>query len=143
MGPTALRPIRKTKQWSSGLLKNTSVTAGDLNPHSADQKHQSLNSVILTARPGHFHIFSFHSGVDLDTDVQPGSVSFFFFPLNLPGGKPRSFDCFNLDCFLTTTGSYCWKVSTSSRSFLSTGWPVVWNKKLRYLNNWSKKRNCF
>ena len=41
MGPTALRPIRKTKQWLS-------VTAGDSNPHSADQKHQSLNSVLYT-----------------------------------------------------------------------------------------------
>ena len=54
MGPTALRPIRRTKQWLSVLLKDTSVTAGDLNPHSADQKHQSLNSVLLTARPRHF-----------------------------------------------------------------------------------------
>ena len=31
-------------------LKDTSVTAGDSNPHSADQKHQSLNSVLLTVR---------------------------------------------------------------------------------------------
>ena len=30
-------------------LKDTSVTAGDSNPHSADQKHQGLNSVLLTA----------------------------------------------------------------------------------------------
>ena len=45
MGPTALRPIRRTKQWLSVLLKDTSVTAGDSNPHSADQKHQSLNSL--------------------------------------------------------------------------------------------------
>ena len=41
MGPTALHPIRRTKQWLSVLLKETSVTAGDSNPHSADQKHQS------------------------------------------------------------------------------------------------------
>ena len=58
MGPTALRPIRRTKQWLSVLLKDTSVTAGDSNPHSADQKHQSLNSVLLTARPRHFHSVS-------------------------------------------------------------------------------------
>ena len=32
-------------------LKDTSVTAGDWNPHSADQKHQSLNSVLLAAGP--------------------------------------------------------------------------------------------
>ena len=51
MGPTALRPIPGTKQWLSVLLRDTSVTAGDLNPHSADQKHQSLNSVRLPARP--------------------------------------------------------------------------------------------
>ena len=49
MGPTALR-----QQWLSVLLKDTSVTASDSNPHSADQKHQILNSVILTARPRHF-----------------------------------------------------------------------------------------
>ena len=49
MGPTALRPIRRTKQWLGVLLKDTSVTAGESNPHSADQKHQSLNSVLLTA----------------------------------------------------------------------------------------------
>ena len=30
MGPTALRPIRKMKQWLNLLLKDTSVTAGDL-----------------------------------------------------------------------------------------------------------------
>ena len=46
MGPTALRPIWRTKQWSSVLLKDTSVTARDSNPHSADQKHQSLNPVL-------------------------------------------------------------------------------------------------
>ena len=40
MGQTALRPIRSTKQWLSVLLKATSVTAGDSNPHSADPKHQ-------------------------------------------------------------------------------------------------------
>ena len=37
------------------LAQGHSVTAGDSNPHSADQKHQSLNSVLLTARPRHFH----------------------------------------------------------------------------------------
>ena len=42
-----MRPIRRTKQWLCVLLKDTSVTAGDSNPHSADQKHQSLNSVLL------------------------------------------------------------------------------------------------
>ena len=56
MGPTALRPIRRTKQWLSVLLKDTSVTAGDSNTHSADQKHQRLNLVLLTAWPRHFHI---------------------------------------------------------------------------------------
>ena len=54
MGPTALRPIRRAKQWLSVLLKDTSVMAGDSNPHSADQKHQSLNLMLLTARPWHF-----------------------------------------------------------------------------------------
>ena len=38
MGPTALRPIRRTKQWYSVLLKDTSVTAGDTNPHSDEGK---------------------------------------------------------------------------------------------------------
>ena len=52
MGPMALRPIRRTKKWLSVLLKDTT---GDSNPHYADQKHQSLNSVLLTARPWHFH----------------------------------------------------------------------------------------
>ena len=56
MEPTALRPIQRTKQWLSVLLlKDSRVTAGDSNPPSADQKHQSLNSVLLTARPQHFH----------------------------------------------------------------------------------------
>ena len=40
MGPMALRPILRTKHWLS-------VMAGDSNPHSADQEHQSLNSVLL------------------------------------------------------------------------------------------------
>ena len=53
MGPTALRPISRTQPWLSVLLKDTSVTDGDSNPHSADQKHQSLNSVLLTSRPRH------------------------------------------------------------------------------------------
>ena len=53
MGPTALRSIRRTKQWLSVLLKDTSVTALHLNPHSADQKHQSLNLMLLTAQPRH------------------------------------------------------------------------------------------
>ena len=44
------------EQWLSVLLKNTSVTAGDSNPHSADQKHQSLNAVLLTAQPRHFQL---------------------------------------------------------------------------------------
>ena len=34
MGPTALCPIRRKKQWSS--VKDTSVAAGDSNPHSAE-----------------------------------------------------------------------------------------------------------
>ena len=36
MGPMALRPIRRAKQWLCVLLKDTSVTAGDskTNPHS-------------------------------------------------------------------------------------------------------------
>ena len=55
MGPKALRPIQRTKQWLNILLKDTCVMAWDSNPHSADQKHQSLNSVLLTARPRHFH----------------------------------------------------------------------------------------
>ena len=54
MGPTALCSNRRTEQWLSVLLKDTSVTVGDSNPHSADQKHQSLNPVLLTARPQHF-----------------------------------------------------------------------------------------
>ena len=52
--PTALRPIRRMNQWLSVLLKDTSVSAGDSNPHSVDQKHQSLNLVLLTTRPRHF-----------------------------------------------------------------------------------------
>ena len=43
MGPTSVG--RSNGKVS---LKETSVTAGDLNPHSADQKHQSLNSVLIT-----------------------------------------------------------------------------------------------
>ena len=61
MGPTALRPIPRMKQWLSVLLKDTSVTAGDSNPQSADQKHQSLNSVRLTARPRHFSLIMLRS----------------------------------------------------------------------------------
>ena len=41
-------------------LKDISVEAGDLNPHSADEKHQSLNSVLLTAWPQHFHEPKWH-----------------------------------------------------------------------------------
>ena len=37
------------------MLKNTSVKAWDLNPHSAESKHQSLNPVLSTARPQHAH----------------------------------------------------------------------------------------
>ena len=49
-------PSERTKQWLSVLLMDTSVSAGhDSNLHSADQKHQSLNSMLLTARPRHFH----------------------------------------------------------------------------------------
>ena len=70
MGPTALRPIRRTKQWLSVLLKDTSVTAGDSNPHSADQKHQSLNSVLLTARPRHFHFSHVMIDFEVQTDKQ-------------------------------------------------------------------------
>ena len=36
------------------LAKGHSVTAGDSDPHSADQKNQSLNPKLLTARPQHF-----------------------------------------------------------------------------------------
>ena len=32
------------------------ITAGDTNPHSPDQKHQTLNSMLLTARQRHFQI---------------------------------------------------------------------------------------
>ena len=35
------------------LLRDTSVTTGIRNPHSAEQKHQSLSSVLLSARPRH------------------------------------------------------------------------------------------
>ena len=38
------------------LLEDTSVTAGDSNPHCADQKHLGLNLVLLKARPRHFHM---------------------------------------------------------------------------------------
>ena len=49
---TAVRPIRRTQHyWLSVLLKDTSVTAVDSYPHSADQKHQSLNLVLLTTQP--------------------------------------------------------------------------------------------
>ena len=34
--------------------KETKTTTGTPNPHSADQKPQSLNSVFVTARPRHF-----------------------------------------------------------------------------------------
>ena len=40
--------------WVLLVTANTIVTAGDLNPHAGDQKHQSLNSVLLTARQRHF-----------------------------------------------------------------------------------------
>ena len=46
----------KDEAMISVLRKDISVTAGDSNTHSADQKHQSLNSVLLTARPQHFHL---------------------------------------------------------------------------------------
>ena len=39
--------------WLNVLLKDIDVTAGDSNPHTADQKHQSLNSVLLTNRAWH------------------------------------------------------------------------------------------
>ena len=43
--------------WANGFIRPIrSVTAGDSNPHSADQKHQNLKSVLLTARPWHFHM---------------------------------------------------------------------------------------
>ena len=35
-------------------FEDTSVTAGVSNPHSANQKHQSLNSVVFTVWPRHF-----------------------------------------------------------------------------------------
>ena len=38
------------------LAQEHSVMAGDSNPHSADQKQQSLKSVLLTAWPRHFHL---------------------------------------------------------------------------------------
>ena len=51
-----------TKQWFSVLPDDTiSVTTGDSNPHSADHKHQSLNSVLLTAWPRHLRYRSIYS----------------------------------------------------------------------------------
>ena len=44
----------KDKQWLSVYLAKKCLDWGS-NPHSAEQKHQSLNSVLLTARPRHFH----------------------------------------------------------------------------------------
>ena len=46
----------KDKQWLSVQLAKKCLDWGS-NPHSAEQKHQSLNSVLLTARPRHFHQF--------------------------------------------------------------------------------------
>ena len=39
MGPTALHETSHPK--NEAMVKDASVTAGDSNPHSADQKHQS------------------------------------------------------------------------------------------------------
>ena len=55
MGPKLHIQSEGRKQWFNVSLKDTIVTAGDLNPHAGDQKHQSLNSVLLTARQRHFH----------------------------------------------------------------------------------------
>ena len=43
------------KAMLSVLPKDTSVTAGVSDSHSADPKHQSVNSVLLTTLPRHFH----------------------------------------------------------------------------------------
>ena len=40
-----------------------SVTSRDSNPHTADQKHRSLNSVLLTARSRHFCLGVVHRGL--------------------------------------------------------------------------------
>ena len=54
-GPTALCPIRRTKHHGQKCLALKGHRCYDLesNPHSADQKHQSLSPVPLTARPRH------------------------------------------------------------------------------------------
>ena len=72
-----LRPIRRTKQWLSVLLKDTSVTAGDSNPHSADQKHQSLSSGLLTARPRYFHKIKYSSYLFVSIRVSTVHASLF------------------------------------------------------------------
>ena len=56
---TALRPIRTTKQWLSVFLKDTSVTAGVSNAHSADHKTPefefgALNRLATTLLPMSF-----------------------------------------------------------------------------------------
>ena len=42
--------------WLSVLFRTQQVSLWDSNPHSADQKHQSLNPVLLTTRPQHIMI---------------------------------------------------------------------------------------
>ena len=56
-GPTVLRLIQRMKQWLSVLLKDTSVTTGESNPHSADQKHGEManfKDVFLRLEAGGF-----------------------------------------------------------------------------------------
>ena len=65
MGPTALRPIRRTKQWLSVLLKDTSVTAGDSNPHSqgAEIANSPPSPGLPDLHPG-YSFFQFDSGLE-------------------------------------------------------------------------------
>ena len=52
-GQAALRPIRRTKHHGFSILLKDKCRDWDANPHSADQRHQSLNPVLLSARPRH------------------------------------------------------------------------------------------
>ena len=51
LGPTAFRPIRKTKQWLSVLLNDTGLTTGTRTHTLLIRNSKGLNPVLLTARP--------------------------------------------------------------------------------------------
>ena len=55
IGPTAWRPTWMTKQWLSVLLKDTRSWLGIRNHTLLIRNTRVWNSVLLTARPRHFH----------------------------------------------------------------------------------------